>query len=247
MAASATADFAGKLLREGPALRAGLSCPKMQRRRMELIRTRNILTIIAAAALFLQLPVPLYWFMVHPSARIFRRYGRAALIGAALLAGGVGAAFVMMLVRRGVIAPTASLPRALTGCLLIVAELCIFRRATRELGYRRLTGLSEIGGGGEILETGIYSRLRNPRYAGSFLAVLGACLIAGTRWTWLIAAAWTAMMFGVILLEEREMSRRFGSAYEDYRRRVPRFIPALRPRLLAASMNTPANDSRRRP
>lgn len=196
---------------------------------MERIPTRNILTIIAAAALFMQLPVPLYWFVVHPNARIFRKWGRAALMGTALLAWGVGAAFVVMLVRRGVIAPTASLPRALTGCLLIVAELYIFRRASRELGFTRLAGLSEIGGGGEILETGIYARLRNPRYAGSFLAVLGGCLIAGTRWMWLIAAAWTAMMFAVILLEEREMRRRFGTAYRDYCRRVPRVIPSLGP------------------
>ncbi len=32
-----------------------------------------------------------------------------------------------------------------------------------------------------------------------------------------------------IPLEERDLLRRFGSAYEDYRRRVPAFIPWRRP------------------
>jgi protein-S-isoprenylcysteine O-methyltransferase Ste14 len=42
---------------------------------------------------------------------------------------------------------------------------------------------------------------------------------------WIVAAAWTALMLVAISFEEREMRRRFGPAFEDYARRVPRFIP----------------------
>jgi protein-S-isoprenylcysteine O-methyltransferase Ste14 len=34
----------------------------------------------------------------------------------------------------------------------------------------------------------------------------------------------------VVRLEERELRERFGTAYEEYCRRVPRFVLKLRPR-----------------
>jgi protein-S-isoprenylcysteine O-methyltransferase Ste14 len=34
----------------------------------------------------------------------------------------------------------------------------------------------------------------------------------------------------VVRLEERELRERFGTAYEEYYRRVPRFVPKPRPR-----------------
>ena len=45
------------------------------------------------------------------------------------------------------------------------------------------------------------------------------------------SGAWAlyALMFPaihlVVLLEERELGERFGAEYEDYRRRVPRYLP----------------------
>jgi protein-S-isoprenylcysteine O-methyltransferase Ste14 len=35
-------------------------------------------------------------------------------------------------------------------------------------------------------------------------------------------------MLAAIAMEERELRRRFGASYEEYCRRVPRFIPSLR-------------------
>ena len=78
---------------------------------------------------------------------------------------------------------------------------------------------------GEIERGGIYSRIRHPRYLASFLAILGACLLAGTRIMYLAAAVWLALMAVIIVLEEREMRSRFGATYRDYSRKVPRFIP----------------------
>ena len=42
---------------------------------------------------------------------------------------------------------------------------------------------------------------------------------------YLAVAVWWALMAVVIALEEREMRTRFGAAYRDYSRKVPRFFP----------------------
>jgi protein-S-isoprenylcysteine O-methyltransferase Ste14 len=94
-----------------------------------------------------------------------------------------------------------------------------------DLGTARLVGKAELEGRGEIERGGIYSRIRHPRYLASFLAILGACLLAGTRLLYLAAAVWLALMAVVIALEEREMRTRFGATYRDYSRKVPRFFP----------------------
>jgi protein-S-isoprenylcysteine O-methyltransferase Ste14 len=35
-------------------------------------------------------------------------------------------------------------------------------------------------------------------------------------------------MYAVVVVEERELRERFGLAYEEYCRQVPRFVPKLR-------------------
>jgi len=112
------------------------------------------------------------------------------------------------------------------GFTLIICELWIFRRVHKDLGTRRLVGQTELSGGGQIEDRGIYARIRHPRYVGSFLAILGACFLAGTRATWVIAAVWLLLTRIAIVLEERELRNRFGASYEEYCRRVPRFVPS---------------------
>jgi protein-S-isoprenylcysteine O-methyltransferase Ste14 len=88
-------------------------------------------------------------------------------------------------------------------------------------------GQTELSGGGQIERSGIYARIRHPRYIGSFLAILGACLLAGTRATWVVAAVWLVLTRIAIALEERELHDRFSVSYEEYCRRVPRFVPSF--------------------
>jgi protein-S-isoprenylcysteine O-methyltransferase Ste14 len=117
-------------------------------------------------------------------------------------------------------------PAALgAGLALMIFEVWIFWRVHGDLGTARLVGKTELSGAGKIECAGIYAWVRHPRYTASFLAILGACLVAGTRTMWLTAAAWLLLMALVIALEEREMRARFGAAYDDYCRRVPQFLP----------------------
>lgn len=108
---------------------------------------------------------------------------------------------------------------------LIALEVWIFWRVKADLGAARLIGKTELSGGGEIVAHGIYARIRHPRYAASFVAIVGACIMAGTRAAWAAAGVWAVLMLTAIRLEEREMRARFGEAFEEYCRRVPRFFP----------------------
>jgi protein-S-isoprenylcysteine O-methyltransferase Ste14 len=180
---------------------------------------------LAAAVLFLQLPIPLYWFVVHPLVKFWRRHPKAAYITGVLCSWPpVTVALVMYhreLFRRDW--PPAGAIAA--GLALIIFEGWIFWRVHRDLGTSRLVGRTELSGSGEIAYRGIYARIRHPRYTGSFLAILGACFLAGTRVMWMVAGAWLLLALVAIAFEECELRARFGATYEEYCRRVPRFLP----------------------
>lgn len=180
---------------------------------------------VAAAVLFLQLPIPLYWFVMHLQVKFWRLHPKAGFITGLLLSWPLVTALLIAyrheLFRRDW-PPPASIGG---GIALILLEGWIFWRVKRDLGAARLVGQTELSGGGEIARAGIYARMRHPRYTGSFLAIIGACLLAGTRTAWVVAGGWAVLMLVAISFEEREMRARFGAAFEDYCRRVPRFIP----------------------
>lgn len=78
--------------------------------------------------------------------------------------------------------------------------------------------------GEALLADGPYRRTRNPLYLGTLLHAVGVSLImapAGAIFT--IAAIWV-LQVRLALAEEPYLTRRFGQAYLDYMRLVPRFL-----------------------
>jgi len=73
---------------------------------------------------------------------------------------------------------------------------------------------------------GPYVRIRNPLFAGVVLGLVGAALWRDSRWLMLAAIALGAgAHWWVVEVEEPELRRRFGAAYEAYLRHVPRWLP----------------------
>jgi protein-S-isoprenylcysteine O-methyltransferase Ste14 len=176
---------------------------------------------------FMDLPVPLYWFILHPFAKSWHTRVRAAFYIAGLGAWTCGGIFVFLF-RRKMIAPeNPSVEFGILGTALIAANGLIFYRATKDLGHMKLVGHAELTGKTDLVTAGLYRHIRHPRYAGMVVAIAGACILAGTRWALTVSAIWFALVIVVILFEEREMHVRFGAAYHDYCRAVPRFIPKL--------------------
>ncbi len=185
----------------------------------------TLLDRVAATVLFMEMPVPLYWFVVHPQVGFWRQHVRAGYITGLTVAWGLGGAFLARFHSALFAHKAAPAWAIVAGVALIAFDPYIFMRAHRDLGTSRLVGEAEMMGRGELERTGIYSRMRHPRYLGMMAAILGACLLAATPALWLVAAAWWLLAMLAILLEEREMRRRFGPAFEEYSRRVPRFLP----------------------
>jgi len=76
---------------------------------------------------------------------------------------------------------------------------------------------------------GPYRVVRNPMYVAVISAVLGEALAFGSD-ALVAYAGFLAIAFHlfVVLYEEPTLTARFGASYEDYRRRVPRWLPHLR-------------------
>lgn len=185
----------------------------------------HFLHAVAGFVLFFELPIPVYWLILHPFHSFWRTRVRAAFWFAGLTAW-IGGGVALWVFRHRLL---GSNPPAwylvAVGFFLIGVEAYLFARVERELGGRRLVGHAELTGSGEMFSGGLYARVRHPRYTGMFCAVLGAALIAGTPLLWFVLAAWCPFALLAIRLEERELASRFGASYEAYRRRVPAFLP----------------------
>jgi hypothetical protein len=72
---------------------------------------------------------------------------------------------------------------------------------------------------------GVYGVTRNPMYLAGLLILGGAGVVLASATPFLAvpAFAW-AVRNGYILREERMLEERFGSAYDEYRSRVRRWI-----------------------
>ena len=81
----------------------------------------------------------------------------------------------------------------------------------------------------ELVATGFYRYVRNPMYVGILAILLGHFLWFG-YWNLLIYAILVFIAFHtfVAYYEEPTLKRKFGAAYEDYLKRVPRWIPRFR-------------------
>jgi protein-S-isoprenylcysteine O-methyltransferase Ste14 len=82
-----------------------------------------------------------------------------------------------------------------------------------------------------FVERGSYRYIRSPMYLGVLLLVVGQGLLLGREILFVWAAvAWLIFTSFLVFYEEPQLRRRFGEDYDDYRRRVHRWLPVRRAR-----------------
>lgn len=80
----------------------------------------------------------------------------------------------------------------------------------------------------ELVVSGFYQYVRNPMYIGVISILVGHFLWSGYWFILLYAGiAFLIVHIFVTLYEEPVLRLKFGESYEDYLRRVPRWIPKL--------------------
>jgi protein-S-isoprenylcysteine O-methyltransferase Ste14 len=80
-----------------------------------------------------------------------------------------------------------------------------------------------------LVIAGLFRYVRNPMYCGAVLIVLAETVYFRSAWLALYAAGlWGILHLALVVWEEPQLRRRFGTDYERYLQEVPRWIPRLR-------------------
>jgi len=81
-----------------------------------------------------------------------------------------------------------------------------------------------------FVASGLYRHVRNPMYVSIGLVILGEAALWQSRAVLLVLLfLWPLFHLFVTRYEEPHLRTVFGAEYEDYLRRVPRWVPRLRP------------------
>lgn len=139
-------------------------------------------------------------------------------------------------------------PRHVAGFLCIGGGAALLGACVWEFARAGRGTLAPVDPPRELVVGGLYRYVRNPMYLSVTMILLGEALLAGSRTLLLYWAAWFLFVnLFVIGYEEPELRRRFGAAYDEYARRVRRWIPSLRDRAGSATDAAPAGGSAKGP
>jgi len=108
------------------------------------------------------------------------------------------------------------------GYLLLLPGLILWGCAVTQL----LMGFSK----GKLVTTGAYGVVRNPIYSSVTFFILPAVALMTLTWVYLIVSIF--LYVGVMIFigtEERQLTKAFGSEYQDYLTKVDRLVPLKRP------------------
>lgn len=187
--------------------------------------------IAAIMTVVIALPLVLSWLLIHPLASFWRRLGGFTfifvffvLIGAMV---GIGKLYNvhedLQFFGTNYLTVGLSVP-----CFIFAVIMASFYY--RQLDIWILIGLPEFTKDnypGTLLTEGIYSKIRHPRYVGSFFFVLGLALLANSPVPYIVAFSLIPIICIIVFFEERELKKRFGLKYKRYCQEVPRFFPKI--------------------
>jgi protein-S-isoprenylcysteine O-methyltransferase Ste14 len=129
----------------------------------------------------------------------------------------------------GLPAPASLLPAILGSLLIGFGLLLMFRTISLFAGFGEGT-LAPWDPPRRLVVRGVYRRVRNPMLSGVFFVLLGEATLLGSP----LVLVWFLVVFAlnavyIPLIEEPDLSQRFGEEYLAYKRNVPRWVPRLRP------------------
>lgn len=139
----------------------------------------------------------------------------------------------LLLLVSGKIVGYLGLPREIPAPLILRGPvggfLCLIGPVFFLWGFALLRPEAALGLAKRLRTTGAYALTRNPMYFGVNSAFWGVGILLGMTHVLIAALLWSATNYSMVVLwEEKQLQRKFGEEYLEYKSRVPRFIPRLK-------------------
>ena len=112
--------------------------------------------------------------------------------------------------------------RFVAGGLLMFGGYAIYYRGRQSLGWKTMMGIR-----GTFVATGVYGYTRNPIYVGDIALCMGFALLCNSLLVYVVAAIGSVLIFFTPFAEEPWLRDQYGAAYDEYRAKVPRFVPSF--------------------
>jgi len=107
-----------------------------------------------------------------------------------------------------------------------LAAALAFGKAFMEAGPLQFLGIRPDEGRSELIIQGVYCRVRNPLFLFALIFLWLSHIMTDNLLVLYLLA--TVYFYLGSIHEERMLAKKFGDAYRDYQRRVPRILPRLR-------------------
>ncbi len=103
------------------------------------------------------------------------------------------------------------------------------RAAVIGYAYIKRGGVNKRIHADQLVTEGLFAHARNPLYVGNLLILAGLFIIHNHPAVYMLGGLYFVSAYiAIVAAEERFLSDKFGGAYDDYCRRVPRWLPDLR-------------------
>ena len=168
----------------------------------------------------------LFWFIIHPWARTWRKLG-AALSYPIILAPVIALGLISYHYRIWLLGADLGMHWSLLVIvgLLWVTTTVIEAITWRELNIATLVGVPEVSTAerskGKLLRDGAYRVVRHPRYANAAVGVIANALLINHVGLYIMLAVVFPLGMVMLWFEERDLVDRFGDEYRQYQRDVP--------------------------
>ena len=188
----------------------------------------TVLQTIGWMACVIYATIPSFWLVIHPRAGYWRSRSRSPYrfllpmwMGMWVLCGLATSPWRHILLYQ---TGWSWIPAA----IVFAIGLWIYKRSRGEFSAKQLGGLPELLAGHHeqrLVTSGIRSRVRHPIYLGHLCEMLAWSVGTGLVVCYGLTAF--AVLTGAIMIrmEDKELEKRFGEQYEQYRKKVPAVLP----------------------
>jgi protein-S-isoprenylcysteine O-methyltransferase Ste14 len=192
---------------------------------------RDRMTYYLALVTLLAIPATLVsWICIHGLLSHWRRIGvKRAIISVSVIT--ILTMASMYLIHKPLLQMqfTFRWPFAVAAIILFGISTYLNIRVYQEAPKTMALGLGELSGDRpeQLVTTGIYARIRHPRFSAMVLAVTSMALITGYLALYILIGIYVIGIYFIAVLEDRELMERFGTDYYEYTKRVPGFFPNI--------------------